>query len=106
MHMSFVFYFARRYDEAFEAAGRALELDQNYGLAHQVVGAAYAVRGMNREAVASFQEAMRSHGESPSLQIILGRVQRGCHSQDSDSCCGSPRRVMPGVRLLLVILIF
>lgn len=63
-------YFARRYDEAIEASRKTLELHKGWG--HFPLGYAYAGKGMYKEAVANYQEAIRSGNPSPSVQIYLG----------------------------------
>jgi len=64
------FYHARRYDDAIEASRRTLEIAKTWG--HTLLGYAYAGKGMYKEAIASYQEAIREGNPSPSVQIYLG----------------------------------
>ena len=57
-HVAFIFYFARRYDEAVEAGKKAVELDATSSVAHQRLGSAYEQIGMFPEAIAEFQKAV------------------------------------------------
>jgi len=62
---------ARRYDEAIASLNKTLELE-NYAFAHTRIGYAYAGKGMHREAVAAYQEAIKAGDNSTSTQIYLG----------------------------------
>ena len=57
-HVAFIFYFARRYDEAVEAGKKAIELDASSSVAHQRLGSAYEQKRMFPEAVAEFKKAV------------------------------------------------
>ncbi len=57
-HVAFIFYFARRYDEAVDAGKKAVELDAMSPVAHQRLGSAYEQKGMFPEAIAEFQKAV------------------------------------------------
>src|SRR5437016_4311653 len=57
-HLVFIFYFARRYDEAIEAGKKTIELDATSPVAHQRLGSAYEQKGMFPEAIAEFQKAV------------------------------------------------
>jgi len=50
---------ARRYDESIEQGRKALELDPNYGPAHQTIGLTYIVKGMPKEATTELETATR-----------------------------------------------
>lgn len=50
--------FAGRYEQAAEAAKRALELDPGFPLAHYVLGAAYAAQQMYPQAIAEYQKML------------------------------------------------
>jgi tetratricopeptide (TPR) repeat protein len=65
-------YFARRHDQAIAALKTTLELDQNYDLAHIILGYTYAAKGMYSEAVAAFEEGIKRGGDTPSANISLG----------------------------------
>lgn len=72
LHVATAFLFARRFDEAIEESGKMLELDKNYVPAYHTLGFSYAAKGMYREAIANYQEAMRLSGTSPGVPIYLG----------------------------------
>jgi serine/threonine protein kinase/Flp pilus assembly protein TadD len=57
-HVAFIFYFARRYDEAVAAGKKAVELDATSPVAHQRLGSAYEQTGMFPGAIAEFQKAV------------------------------------------------
>jgi TolB-like protein/Tfp pilus assembly protein PilF len=61
-HVAFIFYFARRYDEAIDAGKKAVELDAISPVAHQRLGSAYEQKGMFPEAIAEFQKAVDGSG--------------------------------------------
>jgi serine/threonine protein kinase/Tfp pilus assembly protein PilF len=65
-------FFARRYDDAIEAAKKALEIDQRNTLTHVVLGYTYTEKRMYPEAIAAYKEAIRLGGDNPSTQIFLG----------------------------------
>ena len=65
-------YQARRYDEAIAEFKKILEVDKNYFGAIYWRSYAYLGKGMYREAIDSFQEAIRLGGDNPSNQIYLG----------------------------------
>jgi len=57
-HVAYIFYFARRYDEAVVAGKKAVEMDAKSPVAHQRLGLAYEQIGMFPEAIAEFQKAV------------------------------------------------
>lgn len=63
---------ARRHDEAMELSRKTLEMDQNFAGAHFGLAFSYAGKGMYREAVNEYQEAIKLGGDSPTDQIYLG----------------------------------
>jgi eukaryotic-like serine/threonine-protein kinase len=64
---------ARRYDEALEAARNRLELGLNIASAHRRIGDIYSMKGMYREAIAEYQEALKlSGGDSFRAEVGLG----------------------------------
>ena len=64
------FHFARRYDEEIEAARKILDLHKVWG--HNLLGYAYAGKGMYKEAAANHEESIRAGNPSPSAKIYLG----------------------------------
>jgi TolB-like protein/DNA-binding winged helix-turn-helix (wHTH) protein/Flp pilus assembly protein TadD len=62
---------ARRDDEAIKQCRKALDLDPNLGLAHNILGWAYLRKGMYEEAMAQFEEGNRLVGGDP----VLGRAR-------------------------------
>jgi tetratricopeptide (TPR) repeat protein len=63
---------ARRHDEAMELSQKTLEMDQNFAGAHYGLAFSYAGKGMYRQAVNEYQEAIKLSGDSPTDQIYLG----------------------------------
>lgn len=63
---------ARRYDEAIDLSRKILEMDQNSPLGHGVLAFAYAGKGMFREAINEYLEAIKLGGDTPTDQIYLG----------------------------------
>ncbi|MGI8785803.1 MAG: hypothetical protein ACR2L2_19380, partial [Acidobacteriota bacterium] len=51
-------HFARNFDEAIAESTRAIEMDPNFGVAHEVLGASYAAKGMFREALPAMERAV------------------------------------------------
>jgi len=70
-------YFARRYDEGIETLKRSLEIDPSDDFAQVTLGYTYAAKGMYREAIAAYQEAIRLGDHTPSTQIFLGAAYAG-----------------------------
>jgi len=64
------FLFARRFDEAIEAAQKTLEFSKGWG--HILLGYAYAGKGMYKEAIANYEVPGREGRTGPSMQIYLG----------------------------------
>jgi tetratricopeptide (TPR) repeat protein len=64
--------FARRYDEAITQLKRQIEFDSSQDFPHLVLGYVYSGKGMYKEAVNEFQEAIRLGSKSTSIQIYLG----------------------------------
>jgi TolB-like protein/DNA-binding winged helix-turn-helix (wHTH) protein/Tfp pilus assembly protein PilF len=49
-------YLARQFDQAIEQSRKAVEMDPNFGVAHSVIGQAYAAKGMYPEALQEFEK--------------------------------------------------
>jgi serine/threonine protein kinase/Tfp pilus assembly protein PilF len=54
--LAYKLYSARRFDEAIEQERKTLDMDPSMPAAHYVLGAAYAAKGMYREALAEFEK--------------------------------------------------
>lgn len=67
-------YFARRFDDAIEAALRALDLDALFGPAHAFLGWAYTEKAMYDEATAAWEETMTLLGGLPTATAALART--------------------------------
>lgn len=63
-------YYARQYDQAIEQLGRTLELDANFGIAHLMLGLAYAQKHCHAEALASVQRSIELSGNEPFILAI------------------------------------
>ena len=55
--LGWVYYLARRYDDAIEQYKKALELDPNFSLTHFDLAFAYSAKGMHNEAIAEMKKA-------------------------------------------------
>lgn len=62
---------ARRFDESITKVKEALELDPIYG-GYSLLGRAYAAKGMYREAIAAYEEAIRLGSKESYQEISLG----------------------------------
>jgi tetratricopeptide (TPR) repeat protein len=80
---------------------QALEVDQGTVLAHLVLGYTYAAKGLHRDAIAAYEEAIRRGDDSPSAQIFLGAAyaragERGRARAILDRLQRSEKYVSPG----------
>jgi serine/threonine protein kinase len=64
------FYGIRQYDKAIDQYQKTLELDANFSLARWGLGGAYDRKGMYKEAVAEWQKAFLSDGDTRSAALI------------------------------------
>ena len=55
--LGYLYYLARRYDEAIDQCRKSLELDPNFAYAHEYLGSAYEQKGMYAEAVDEYLKA-------------------------------------------------
>ena len=63
-------YGTRQYDKAIDQYRKTLELDANFSLARWGLGGAYDRKGMHKEAVAEWQKASLSDGDTRSAALI------------------------------------
>ena len=63
---------ARQYDQALEAAKKALEMNSNNASVHVQLGHAHGMKEQYPEAVAAYQEGIKLGDDSPDTQIALG----------------------------------
>ena len=56
---------AHSYDESIQQSRKTIEMDPNFGLAHNHLAQAYLQKQMNDEAVAELQQAVQLSGGSP-----------------------------------------
>jgi eukaryotic-like serine/threonine-protein kinase len=73
-NIGYVLYFARRYDEAIEQCKKTLDMDANFALTHHRLGLAYEQKGMYRETIAEFQQAVNNSNRSPLAVASLGHA--------------------------------
>jgi tetratricopeptide (TPR) repeat protein len=71
-----ILYFSRRYDEAMVAYRSSLEMDNNFMMAHYLLGCAYEEKGMYGEAADEYQKALAlvKVDDYPNLTGYLGRA--------------------------------
>ena len=65
VNVGWVLYFMRQYDKAIDQYKKALELDQNFMLAHFGLGNAYCQKGIFADAIAEYQKVRLLVGSSP-----------------------------------------
>jgi len=70
--ISYLALLAGRYETAVAAAQKALELDTNAALAHDLLGRAYAKLGDTNKAIDSFESALRLGGSVPLIEGYRG----------------------------------
>jgi serine/threonine-protein kinase len=67
--------YARQYDRAIEEGQRAVAENPQFGGTHNWLAAAYAAKGMTREAIAEYQAAASLFGQTPFGLFMLGKAQ-------------------------------
>jgi tetratricopeptide (TPR) repeat protein len=72
-HLAFMYYFARRYDEAIEQCLNILKMDPNFVRARLCLGLVYAQKGEFSEAIAAVQEAQQLT-DTPQVMATLGVI--------------------------------
>jgi serine/threonine protein kinase/tetratricopeptide (TPR) repeat protein len=63
-NIAFIYYFARRFDQAIDHFRKALEMDPTFAEAHRGLGESLLANGSFDDAVTSFREAVRFSGRS------------------------------------------
>jgi serine/threonine-protein kinase len=74
-NVGFVLYAARRHDEAAEQCRKTLEMDPSFALARTRLGLAYEGKGMYREAIAEFRQAVAYSNRHPNALAALAHAQ-------------------------------
>ncbi|HKP12324.1 MAG TPA: tetratricopeptide repeat protein, partial [Blastocatellia bacterium] len=69
-----IFYLARRYDEAHETLQKALELDRDFALAHRRLGQVYEARGMFAEALREYERCSQLAPDDVETQAALAHA--------------------------------
>ena len=67
-----ILYFTREYDQAIEQCNKTLEMDPNFGGAHQFRGRSHIQKQMYEEALAELQKARGSWPESAEIISLIG----------------------------------
>jgi tetratricopeptide (TPR) repeat protein len=67
-----VFYFAREYDAAIEQCRKVLEMDPNFGGAHQFLGRSYKQKQMYEEALTELQKARGFLADNAEVLSLIG----------------------------------
>ena len=65
-----ILFFIRQYDRAIDQFRKTLELEPNFALAHEGLGDAYEQKGMQREAIAEWANALTLSGEGEQASIL------------------------------------
>jgi tetratricopeptide (TPR) repeat protein len=71
--LGYVFFDARKYDEAIEQERKTLELDSNYELAIRVLGRAYLQKALYDKGIAEFEKELVISPANPNALADLGR---------------------------------
>ena len=69
---AFVYFWARRYDQAIECVHRALELDQHFAPPYLCLGLALGKKGRHQEALEALRKAVPLSGNGPRYVAGLG----------------------------------
>lgn len=73
----------RQFDDAIAECKRTIEMDPTYGVAHEVLGASYAAKGMYREALPAMERAsaMNRRNATSLAHLAYVRARLGDRSQ-------------------------
>jgi DNA-binding winged helix-turn-helix (wHTH) protein/TolB-like protein len=69
--LALIYYWARQPDQAIERLHKTLEMDPDFGYAHEYLARAYEMKGMTNEAVVEYLKAAMLDGESPAKVASL-----------------------------------
>jgi tetratricopeptide (TPR) repeat protein len=72
--LGFILVFNRRYDQAKEQFGKALELDPNFFQAYWGLGAADLYKSQHQSAIAAMEKAVQLSGRAPLFLATLGEA--------------------------------
>jgi tetratricopeptide (TPR) repeat protein len=67
-HLGLVYYFGHRYEESINECKKTVALDPTFFVAHRYMGLSYAQLGMHKEALASFEQAVKASNRSPLMR--------------------------------------
>ncbi len=70
----YVYYFARKYDDAIAQLQLTLEIDSSFAPTHHRLGLSYGALGRERDAVRHFEEALLLSDDSPQVLGALGHL--------------------------------
>jgi tetratricopeptide (TPR) repeat protein len=70
--LGWIFYLSRDYHQSIKYSRKAIELDQNFYLAHWQLGHALIELGEYEEAISECEKTVSLAGDNPSVQIGLG----------------------------------
>jgi TolB-like protein len=84
-HLGVVYFFGRAYEAAIEQLRKTSELDPSFVIAHNLLAATYAVKGMSHEALAECERA-RALADGLYSRITLARIRAmiGKHSESRE----------------------
>jgi tetratricopeptide (TPR) repeat protein len=82
MIVSWILYFARRYDAAIKQGLRTLEVDPDYATAYRILGWAYEESGRHDEAISAHLRASALTDYGPNFTAHLGRAYALAGRQD------------------------
>jgi TolB-like protein/Tfp pilus assembly protein PilF len=71
---AWTYYYARQYDRAIEPCVKAIEMDENFALAHVWLGQVYERKAMYEKAIAAFKKGLAISGNDPEIAALLAHV--------------------------------
>ncbi len=74
LHLGWNHIYVRQYDRAIEQLRRTTEMDPSFFRAHVHLGQAYQQKGMYKQAIAAFQNAMAVQGGSREAAVMLAHL--------------------------------
>jgi DNA-binding winged helix-turn-helix (wHTH) protein/tetratricopeptide (TPR) repeat protein len=72
--LGWLLFFARAHDEAIEQLHKTIDMDQNFAIAHWLLGLNYEQKGMSEEAIAEFERAAVLAQNMPFALASLGHA--------------------------------
>ncbi len=71
---AWTYYYARQYDRGVEPCLKAIEMDENFALAHDWLGQVYERKGMYEKAIAAFKKGLTILSNDPETAALLAHA--------------------------------